>query len=566
MMRPPAVLGFAVAVAFAVGAGCTGSIGDAGGGGGSGESGDDSGGNGPGGGVVITPPVDEVCDGVPSVAPGRWRRLTSAQYAATVRDLIGMTADTSVLVADARTGPFTTNALFPVQENDVGAYDSLAETLSTKAVANLPPLLGCDSKAMGEDKCATQFIKTFGARAYRRPLVAAEEAAFATVYATGKEESFTAGIRLVVEAMLASPSFLYLIETGTPDDNGLRKLSGYEVATRLSYLLTGTMPDAALFAAARDGELDSADGARGYAQKLLDSDRFVGEVERFHVELLGVDMVTDTTAVTKTPGKYPGFDGAMRTAMLNEPRAFVNYVMNKADGSVAELLTGAYVFPTGPLAQIYGADAQPDEDGRALITDGTRKGLLTLASVLAVHPKLPSPWQAVNRGHVVRQDILCQSIPPPNVKVDFSLPPNAATMTPQELMRQHQDDPTCSGCHVLMDSIGFAFETYDQIGQFRAHDGQGREIATSGEIADLSSDGAFANAGEMAEKLAVSPEVRGCMAQQWFRYALGRSPDDADICSQARVATALSNGRGDIREAVLTLVASDSFRFKQGGE
>ena len=546
---PQFVRVFTCGVAFAA-AGCSGSAAD-----GDGRKGGGAGGGNGGSSVAFK------CDGPSSVAAGRWRRLTGSQYANSVRDLIGQTPDTSSLVADSRTGSFKTNALLPVQENDVGAYDSLAQTMAAKAVTDLSSLLQCDTKAKGEDKCATEFVKTFGARAYRRPLTSDEEGAFASVYSAGKEESFTAGIRLVVQAMLSSPSFLYMVESGKPDKNGLRKLTGYEVASRLSYVLTGTMPDAELFSAARAGDLESADGVRDYAKKLLDTDKFLGVAQEFHVQLVGLDEVT-SDEVSKA-GKFPAFDDATRKAMLEESRNFVNYVMTKGDGSVEELLSAPYVFPAN-LSKIYGDKVKADGDGRAEITDGSRKGLLTLAGVQAVHPKQLSKHSAVNRGHLVRRDFLCETVPPPNEAVDFSLPPNAAELTAQELLREHQENPTCRACHKLMDSIGFGFESYDAVGAYRTKDEGGHTIDASGEIVGLATDGKFANAAEMAGILAKAPEVRACVSTQWLRFALGRDPADDDACSLQSLTASFSADKGNIKDAVLSLVSSDAFRFNRG--
>ena len=552
------VYSFVAGAVFVIGAGCSGNVGR--------TSADEAEPNGEDPGDGDSKPAVSACGGTPKAAVGQWRRLTATQYASTVRALLGQTPQVSSFLADSRTGPFKTNTRLPVQENDVGNYSSTAAAVATKAVANMSGLLnGCTTAAPGgEDKCAAQFIKDFGARAFRRPLLADEEAALTTVYKTGKEENFTTGIRLVVQATLQSPSFLYLVETGRPDPSGLRKLSGYEIASRLSYLFTGTMPSADLFAAAREGKLDSSAGVRSAAEKLLSSPNFIGQVANFHAELIGVEDLRDTTAVSKSPKFTSTFDIPMRTAMLEESRKFVDYVMTKGSGSVQELLSANYVFPEGPLVKIYGSNAKPGSDGRAVINDGTRKGLLTLAANLAVHPKQYSPSAAVNRGHLVRRDFLCETVPPPTVAVDFTPPPGAEKLTAQELLREHQENPTCSGCHRLMDSIGFALESYDAVGAYRTKDDGGNNIDPSGEIVDLQGDGHFRNAGEMAEILAISPEVRTCMSTQWFRFALGRDPDEADSCTQEQVKKAFLQGKGDIKEAILSLVASDSFRLNGG--
>lgn len=570
MKRPRLVLQATTAVALAL-AGCSGSIngdqgsGEAGGSGGDGAGGDgaggDSGGNAGGAGGTVLP---DVCK-APSAGAARWRRLTVAQYAATVKDLLGTAPTTTSFLPDTRTDAFTTNALVPPQEVDIGTYSTAAEAAAAKAITNVSSLLnGCDPANGNEDKCATQFIKDFGARAFRRPLTTDEEALFTDVYKAGKEESFAAGLRSVIEAALQSPSFLYLVEAGKADANGLKKLTGYEVATRLSYLLTGSMPDSALFQAARDGKLDTAAGVKTAASSLLSSPKFVAQAARFHVELLGVDALSDSTAVTKTAGKYPQFNDAMRTALMDEPRKFVEYVLTKGSGSIEELMSGKYVFPSGPLATLYGSQVKADADGRATVSDGTRSGLLTLAGTQAVHPKIPSPRAAVNRGHMVRRDFLCDEVPPPNVKVDFSLPPGADKMTAQELLRAHQANPTCKGCHMLMDSIGFGFENYDQVGAWRTKDDAGNAIVSSGELANVDGGGTFAGPAEMADKLSKSPQVRTCMSTQWFRFALGREPAEADACTTELVKQALSAGKGNLKDGLTTLVTSDSFRMIGG--
>lgn len=537
--------------AVLVAGGCTGSVSQK-------ASPDDSGGT---GGSNAEPKLSD-CNTPRSVGGGQWRRLTSAQYVSTVRDLLGETADTSDFVLDNRTGPFKTNVRV-IQEDEVNAYDAMSKTLSEKAVSNMSKLLNCDTKAVGEDQCASEFIKTFGARAYRRPLVADEEESFRKVYNTGKEESFSAGIRLVVQAMLESPSFLYLVETGSPYDGGLRKLSGYEVASRLSYALAGTMPDADLFTAAREGRLDTAAGIREHAQRLVQSDKFNGRAAEFHVELLGVDWVT-SSSVSKPDAAE--FDGPMRAAMLEESHKYVEYVMSKGEGTIEEIFTNPYVFPgNGPLTKIYGSSAKPVGDGRSEITDGTRKGILALAGVQASHPRAFSPRMAVNRGNTVRSDVLCDHVPSPEMEIDFTLPPGAEKLSAQELLRRHQENASCKSCHELMDSIGFGFESYDAIGKHRTKDGAGNPIITSGEIVNADGGGKFANANEMADLLAKSPQVRSCMSRQWLRFAVGRDPDgQADACSLEGITKSFSNGKGNIKEGVLSLVSSDAFRFIRG--
>lgn len=507
---------------------------------------------------TTSPPPVSACKGEPSVGAGPWRRLTAAQYANTVRDLVGTAPDIASFLADSRTGQFTTNAPLPVQELDVDGYATVAEATAKKLVQNVQAVVNCNTATTGEDQCAAQFIKDLGGRAYRRPLTADEETRLKALYAVGKAESYATGIRVVVEAVLQSPHFLYMVEPAPDSGKKLRSLTGYEVATRLSYLLTGSMPDAELFAAARSGALNNVAGIKAAAERLMTSPKFVGQVGNFHTELLSVDTVTQNQIVTKPAAKK--FDTALRATMVDEPRRFVEYVMKKGSGSIEELLTATYVLPTGGLVGTYG-NPKLDGDGRALMTDGSRSGLLTLASTQSVHPRIPTSSAAVNRGYMVRHEFLCETIPPPPGNIDFTPPANAAELSAQELLREHQSNPTCKGCHSLMDSIGFGFENYDLVGAYRTKDDRGNTLDSSGDLVGLE-EGKFSNVREMTQKLGSSPKVRACMATQWFRYALGRDPADKDSCTTQLFTEALSKGKGVLQDGLLALVVSDSFRFK----
>jgi hypothetical protein len=507
--------------------------------------------------VGTTPPV---CTS-PEVGVGRWRRLTNLQYRNTVRDLLGLEADTSGFLLDTTSGPFAANAELPPQSSDIEHYADAAASLATRAVANLPKL-ACDPKVTGEDPCATKFIADFAARAYRRPPTAEETAALTKVYGVGKEESFTAGIRLVVEAVLQSPSFLYMAEFGA-GAGGTRKLSGYEVASRLSYLLWNTMPDSGLINAAASGALDQPDAVAKEAMRLVASPRFTDTVSSFHAQMLGAEKLSQPGVVSKDPAAYPEFNDELKAAMQDETNRFLRDVFTAGDGTITSVFTATHSFPSGPLAKLYGAPA-PGAGGRVDFTDGTRYGILTQGSFLASQPSVQTHYQAVLRGKSVRVNVLCQDIAPPPVGVDFSLPPGADKMTQQQLLRIHQENPSCKGCHQLMDNIGFGFENYDGIGRYRTKAADGSMIDASGDVMSSDVQGAFTGPKQLTDKLAQSQEVRACMAKQWFRFTFGREAAEADRCSLASIGAALGAGRGDVRQALIALVKSDAFRYRRG--
>jgi len=496
---------------------------------------------------------------------GRWRRLTAAQYRNTVSDLLGFSADNAAFLQDSKTGPFATNADLPPQSGDIDNYQTLAERLAGTAAQNLPALLaGCDPAASGEDACAASFIASFGARAYRHALSDKQRVALSAVYEVGKQESFAKGIELVVEAALQAPEFLYVTEFGAEVPGPLRELDDYELASRLSYLFWNSMPDAALFEKAASGALKDPAERLAQAERLMQSERFLTSASSFHSQLFRIERLSLPGVISKDSKLNPEFGNELKAAMATEADSFVRYLFSEAGSSVKALLTSKVAFPQGPLLGVYGLSAAP-VSGRLDVADGTRSGILTLPGVMTAVPPLPTRHQAVMRGNMIRKELLCNVVPPPNVAVNFELPPNADQLSNQELLRAHKDNPSCSGCHEMMDPIGFGFETYDGVGRYITTTAAGDAIDSTGYVQGL--DGAqadFSNASQLGEKLAASPSVRSCMATQWFRFALARDPHAGDECSLARVDKVLTTGDGDVRQALLALVSSDSFRIRKG--
>ncbi len=515
------------------------------------------------------PPVVTAADcknrGIPDAGVGRWRRLTAQQYQNTVRDLLGLTADRSAFLQDSKTGAFATNAELPAQSGDIDNYQTTAEKLAKQAAANLPALLGsCDPKVQGEDACADAFITDFGERAYRHALTSQQKTALKKVYEVGKVDSFADGIALTVEAALQAPEFLYMVEFGEDASSPLHELDDYELASRLSYLLWDSMPDAELFTKAKAGALKSATELSTQAQRLMQSERFLASASSFHDQLFRVERLAQAGVVSKAPEHSEVFDASLKAAMVVEADDFVRYLFAEGGATVRSLLTAKVAFPKGPLAALYGL-AAPPTSGRLDVLDGTRSGFLSLPAVMAAVPPLPTRHQATMRGNLVRRELLCGLVPPPNVAVNFMLPPNAESLSNQELLRVHKDNPSCSGCHELMDPIGFGFESYDGLGRYITQTPHGDSIDSKGYVQDL--DGAtvdFANAGELGEKLAASPAVRSCLATQWFRFALAREPHPGDECSLSAVDEVLVAGDGDMRQALMTLISSDAFRIRKG--
>jgi hypothetical protein len=494
------------------------------------------------------------------------RRMTRFEYDSTIRELLGdASAPSSSFPADEVSGIFNNQAAtLVVTQLLAEGYMNAAEQVATTAVQNLDTLTGCDPVMDGPDACGAQFIESFGKRAFRRPLDADARSMLTSVFTAGLAQwDFQTGIRLVIETALQSPRFLYRLEFGMPDPaaSDVAKLDDHELASRLSYLLWGSMPDDALFAAAEAHALQKPEELAKQARRMLADPRARAVVADFHAQWLGLGKL-DTT--DKDPAVFPAYNPLLKASWRQETTAFVNDVIFDGKGDLGTLLTAPYTRMNGDLATYYGVSGGPT--GAAFqhvdLDPKQRAGLFTQPSVLAVnaHPNQTSP---VHRGKFVRERLLCELIspPPPDVK---AVPPEVdPTATTRAKFAQHSKDPYCASCHHLMDPIGFGFEHYDGIGLWRAED-HNLPVDATGEVKDSKdADGKFDGAIELAQRLARSEEVRACVVTQWFRYGHGRNEVKNDGCTMAQLQTSFSAAKYDIKELLVALTQTDAFRYRK---
>jgi hypothetical protein len=365
--------------------------------------------------------------------------------------------------------------------------------------------------------------------------------------------------------MLQSPSFLYHLEPTLPAaGEAVAPLDDWEVASRLSYFLWHTMPDEELFAAAAAGELTATTGLMAQAERMLDDPRAADAIGSFHVQWVGV---SELELEDKDLDLFPSFTPALRTAMLAETRAFADHVIRRGDGTLDTLLTASYSLLQGPLFEVYGVTAPPGHDPLEPIDlpPGQRAGLLTLPSVLSAHAHA-NQTSPVHRGVMVRENLMCQDLPPPPPDVDNAPPDPDPNATTRERFAEHTADPACSACHRLIDGIGFGFEHYDAIGRYIDQE-SGKPIDATGQILGSDDiDGPFDGVPELAAKLASSAQVRECAALQWLRFSLGRQERDADECSTQAAIAAFEDSGFNIRQLLLAIVGTDAFRHRGQGE
>ena len=482
------------------------------------------------------------------------QRLTATEYVNTVRDLVGApTLEVTLAVDDGKLAGFDSNAATAVGELTVERYRASAELIADAVAPQLATAHPCEP---ADQECVAKLTDTLGRRAFRRPLSDAERASLSELYQAGANQgAHPGGVRLVLQGALQSGSFLYRPELGVPRGAAVAKLSDYEVASRMSYLLWDTMPDDALLAAADAGQLATAGGVEVHARRMLDDPRARTTLVAFHVQWLGLDR-----EVTKDAQLYPAFGPELLADMRRETALFIEHTLFDGDGTLDALLTASYAFPSGRTAPLYGVDVAPAGDFFGVPVDpNERAGLLTQPLVMAVHAHRDQ-GSPVRRGKLVRERLLCDPLQPPPANVAVTVSAPSPDSTERQRFAQHSANPACSGCHRLMDPIGLGMSNYDAVGAFQTNDASGT-VDARGEIVDWQ-DGQFIGAVELSRKLAASDTVRRCVARNWFTFALGRVgavEDDASF--EAVMAAFLQSGRR-IDELVVALITSDAFRFK----
>lgn len=503
-------------------------------------------------------------------APAALRRLTRVEYGRTVQDLLGLEAPTD-LEQDTVLHGFTTVAASSLTISDRAAdqYEAASLQLAQRIFADparREAFVGC-APSGPDDPCVRTFLERFGRRAWRRPLTAAELDRWQGVARTihGNLRDTWTALELVVAGLLQSPSFLYRVELGEPDpaDATRRVYTGYELATRLSYLIWGSTPDDALLDAAARGALDTTDGLAAEARRMLADPRARQALARFFAEHLKLDRLD---GITKDAATFPQMSTTLPRAMRQELERIIDFVVFEQGGDLRDIFDTRTTFVNEELARVYNL---PGVEGDALqpvtlAANSPRGGVLTTAGFLALnaHASVSSPTL---RGRFVRQSLLCQDIPPPPPGVSTELPEPDPSAGPQTLRQRletlHLSVPACAACHLRMDPIGFAFESFDAIGAYRTKD-HGLPIDPSGQL-----DGRpFRNAHDLAQLLKASPDVAACVARMTYRYATGH----LETPGEARTLEALTRGfvaQGHrFQDLVVALVTSDGFRLAAAQE
>jgi hypothetical protein len=516
------------------------------GGGATGAGGSAVGGSGPG-------PLPAGALGGPSL-----RLLTGTQYRATLRSLFTFADELIFELED----DVALNGLRAIGTSNIAlspkateAYLHAAETAAERgfgAAAAASTTAGCD---VAQAQCASSYLADFGRRAFRRKLTDEESARFVGIYQNGLQKLGTgaAGMKYAVEAVLMSPHFLYRVEIGQPSAGGptARALSDTELASKLAYFLSNGPPDETLLDLAESGGLKQPGALAAQAGRLLAGASVSEGLDNLFDDYLGL---AGLSTVEKLSSRFPEFTPTLASAMREQTlRDLRRTALGTQD--FRTIFNSTKTFVNAELAKLYGLSGV---SGSELVevdlpASSGRRGLLGNASLMSMysHSSISSPTL---RGKFIRQILMCQAIPAPPPDVDITLPDETEAKTARERLKVHSTDPTCAGCHTLMDPLGLGLENYDAIGKYRSQE-NGITLDTSGAV-----DGVpFTTPAELGELLAQHAGVPNCLSRVVFRYAWGRLEGRADEALITELTTSFQSSSYQMRQLLTAAATSSGF-------
>lgn len=505
---------------------------------------------GTGGGEVITLPGGLELEGRPEYY--RVVRLTHLQWENSVRDALQLPAVPGLsggFITDPPDGKFSNNerALY-VSDTLWDDYRRSAEAIA-ETVATDPTALA----RLGSAGDPAGFIAAVGERAFRRPLTAEESTAYAALWDEGATffasgDAFADGAQVFLEALLQSPNFLYRIELSPAN----ARLSGPELATKISYLLRDTPPDDELMQAAVNGELDTNEGLAAVVSQMLEEDTAGGTVSKFHRELFGLDRYS---SILKSASAFPQYDEAMNQVFFDADIMFFDRIYEGGFG-LREILRSDVAYVNAQTASLYGLTAQ----GSALTEvelDGSRPGFLTRLGFLAYNGSLSQP-DPIHRGVDINNKILCAKLEPPAGTIP-PLPDPIPGQTNRQRVEAHTGDGFCGGCHnTIINPPGFALESFDALGQARTMD-NGQTVDTTGTFAVLDASMTFTSIDDLTTQLAESPVAHACYVANLTEFALARDLGAGEVALLTNLQSQSQASDASVKSMLLAMLQSPEF-------
>jgi hypothetical protein len=485
-------------------------------------------------------------------------RLTNAQWGRAVQDVLKLASpsglEANFQAAVTGTTDFSNNELvLDVNQRSWGDFQAAAETLAAQVTATDAALAKVYT---GTD--AAGFITTLGRRAYRRPLTTAEQSAYMTLFSsgstlTGSRSAFAKGASLVIRAMLQSPYFLNRTEMGTSG----AALNGYEMAAKLSLWLRGTTPSDALLDSVATAKLDTADGAAALATTMLGEATATTVMRQFHSELLRFAAFADITKIG-----VPTYKESLNAEFLQVSNLFFDKIFMQGLG-LKEILTSTSGFIGPGTASLYGMTA-PTSGYVEKDLGAKRVGWFAQVPYLTLYGMNGEP-SSIKRGVSVNIDVLCATLGPPAINL-----PEIPALKPGQTNRQRIDELTggCGqSCHNdMINPLGFAFDNFDGMGQWRDNENGGLPIDASGSY--TFSDGvrrSWSDGAELMQVLASNTQTHNCYAKKLASYGLQRDVVAKDMPLITALSTSSMAAGGSTKQMIIDLVRNNAFRTHSGG-
>jgi mono/diheme cytochrome c family protein len=451
-------------------------------------------------------------------------------------------------------GPPDPNAIRPLVPETIsieGPFPARVERASRKKVLICDPNTG----AVCVDRILTQLAR----RAYRRPPTKAEVAGLMHFYQLARQQGQSAdqGVQLALQAVLVSPEFLFRIEH-EPANGAIRRISDFDLASRLSYFLWTSMPDDRLLALAETGKLHAPETLDAEVTRMLADERSGALAQNFAGQWLEVRNLDE---VHPDPVKFPKWSPDLRDAFKTETNMFFTYVLRE-NRPIGDFIDAKYTFVNELLAKHYGIpDVKGDDFRRVDLTGDQRGGLLSQGTVLTVS-SYPTRTSVVLRGKYVLENILGTPPPPPPPDVpqldDASV---GATASLRQQMEAHRASAVCASCHSKMDVLGFGLENYDAIGAWRTSDGKFPVDSTG----TLPNGKSFSTPAEMRRVLLANlPQFEHCVAEKMLTYALGRGLGPSDRNTLAEIDRNVAKDGFRFQSLIREVVHSMPFQMQHG--
>src|SRR5258707_5523585 len=421
-------------------------------------------------------------------------------------------------------------------------------------------VMSCQPTPTTKLGCAQEIISGFAKRAFRRP-VAGEEVdrllgLFKSADAAG--ESFQDSIKLVLQAVLVSPDFLFRAEIKTSAKNGQepRAVDDYALASRLSYFIWSSMPDAELFAQAQRRTLRR--NLEAEVRRMLKDPKAEALTKNLAGQWL---QLGNLKLASPDSSQFPDFNEDLRASMQKETEMFFDFILRE-NRSVLEFIDADYSFLDEKLARLYGISGVEGNNFRRVSLAGTRRGgLLTQASTLTITSN-PTRTSPVKRGKWVLENILGAPPPPPPPDVpELQEGKSALVGTLRQRMEQHRTNPTCASCHSRMDPIGFGFENYDAIGRWREKEGE-FAIDASGDLNGKSFNGPADLRAILANQK--RDDFARCMTEKILIFALGRGLEYYDKCAVDQLTKNLAGKGYKFSTLIVEVTKSVPFQMSRG--